>query len=68
MMSKSLVCAKEQSELRRVFAILLSCRRAVELVSGVLCPFRLRSETMEGRALERTDAKSFAVSMRVVPA
>ena len=68
MMPKSLVCAKEQSLLRRVFAILLSWRRAAELVSGVLCPFLLRSEAMEGRTLARADAKSFTVSMRVVPA
>ncbi len=32
MMPKSIVCAKEQSLLRRVFAILLSWRRAAELV------------------------------------
>jgi hypothetical protein len=51
MMPKNLVCAKEQSLLRRIFAILLSWRRATELVSGVLCPFRLRSEAMEGRTL-----------------
>jgi len=48
MMPKSLVCAKERSLLRRVVAILLSWRRVVELVSGVLWPFRLRSEAMEG--------------------
>ena len=36
MMSSSLVCASEQSLLSMVFAILLSWRRAVELVSGVL--------------------------------
>ncbi len=35
MMPKSLVCVKEQGLLRRVFAILLSWRRAAELVSGV---------------------------------
>ena len=51
MMPKGLVCAKEQSLLRRVFAILLSWKRAAELVSGVLCPLRLRSEAMEGRTL-----------------
>ena len=68
MMPKTLVFAKEQSLLRRVFAILLSWMRAVELVSGVLCPFRLRSEAMEGRTLARADAKSFAVMMKVVPA
>jgi hypothetical protein len=68
LMPKSLVCAKEQSLLRRVFAILLSWKRAVELVSGVLCPFRLRSWAMEGRTFARADAKSFTVSMRVVPA
>jgi len=62
------VCAREQSLLRRVFAILMSRRGAIELVSGVLCPFRLRSEAMEGRTLARADAKSFARSMRVVPA
>ena len=48
MMPSSLVCASEQSLLRRVFAILLSWRRAVELVSGVLCPLRLRWAAMEG--------------------
>ena len=64
MMPKSLDCAKEQSLLRRVFAILLSWRRAAELVSGFLWPFRLRSEAMEGRTLARADAKSFTVSMR----
>jgi hypothetical protein len=37
MMPRNLVCASEQSLLSRVFAILLSWRRAVELVSGVLC-------------------------------
>ncbi len=42
MMPSSLVCASEQSLLRRAFAILLSWRRDVELVSGVLCPLRLR--------------------------
>ena len=69
MMPKSLVCAKEQSLLRRVFAILLSSRRAAELVSCVLWPFRLRSEAMmEGRTLARAAAKSFEVSARVVPA
>ena len=68
MMPISLVCASEQSLLRRVFAILLSWRRAVELVSGVLCPLCLRWAAMEGRTLARADAKSFAVSMRVVPA
>ena len=68
MMPRSLVCAKEESLLRRVIAILLSWRRAVELVSGVLCPFLLRSGAMEGRSLARADAKSFALSMRVVPA
>ncbi len=68
MMPMNLVFAREQSFLRRVFAILLSWRRAVDLVSGVLCSFRLRSEPMEGRTLARADAKSFAVSMRVVPA
>jgi len=68
MMPKSLVCTKKQSLLRRVFAILLSWRRAADLVSGVLCSFLLRSEAMEGRTLARADAKSFAVSMRVVPA
>ena len=68
MMLRSLVCAKEQSLLRRVFVILLSWRRAVELVSGVLCPLLLCYEAMEGRTLARVDAKSFAVSMRVVPA
>ena len=36
MMPSSLVCASEQSLLRRAFAIFLSCVRAVELVSGVL--------------------------------
>ena len=36
MMPKCLVCAREQSLLRRVFAILLSWRRAAELMSGVL--------------------------------
>ena len=41
MIPRSPVCAREQSLLRRVFAILLSWRRAVELVLGVLCPFRL---------------------------
>ena len=66
MMHKSLVCAKEQILLKRVFAIFLSWRRATELASGVLCPFRLRSEAMEGRTLARADAKSFAVPMRVV--
>ncbi len=63
MMPKSLVCAREQSLLMRVFAILLSWMRAVELVAGVLRPFRLRSEAMEGRTLARADAKSFAVSI-----
>ena len=67
-MPKSLVRAKEQSLLRRFLAILLSWRKAAELVSGVLCPFRLRSDAMEGRTLARADAKSFTVSMRVVPA
>jgi len=67
-MPNNLVCAKEQSLLRRVFAILLSWRRAAELVSGVLCQFRLRLEAMEGRTLARADAKSFAVSTRVMPA
>ncbi len=68
MMPKSLVYAKKQSLLRKVFAILWSWRRAAELVSGVLCSFRLRSEAMEGRRnLARADAKSFTVSMRVVP-
>ena len=42
MMLSSLVCASAQSLLRRAFAILLSWKRAVELVSGVLCPLRLR--------------------------
>ena len=42
MMPSSLVCASKQSLLRRAFAIFLSWRRAVELVSGVLCPLRLR--------------------------
>ncbi len=46
MMPSSLVCASEQSLLRRVFAILLSWRRAVELVSGVLYPLRLRWAAM----------------------
>ena len=36
MMPSSLVCASEQSLLRRAFAIFLSWVRAVELVSGVL--------------------------------
>ena len=36
MMPSSLVCASEQSFLRRAFAIFLSWVRAVELVSGVL--------------------------------
>ncbi len=66
MMPSNLVCASEQSLLRRVFAILLSRRRAVELVSGVLCPLRLRWAAMEGRTLARAGVKSFAVSMRVV--
>ncbi len=68
MMPKSLVCAREQSLFMRVFAILLSWMRAVEFVSGVSCPFRLRSEAMEGRTLAMADAKSFAVSIGVVPA
>jgi hypothetical protein len=67
-MTPSLICAKEQSLLRRVFAILVSWRRAVELVSGVLWSFLLQSEAMEGRTLARAAAKSFTVSMRVVPA
>jgi hypothetical protein len=67
-MPRSHVRAREQRVLRRVFANLVSWRRAVELVSGVLYPFRLRSEAMEGRAVARAVAKSFAGSMRVVPA
>ena len=39
MMPRILVSAREQSLLRRVFAVLLSWRRAAELVSGVLCHF-----------------------------
>ncbi len=68
MMPSSLVCASEQSLSRRVFAILLSWRRAVELVSGVLCPLHLRWVAMKGLTLARANAKSFAVSMRMVHA
>ena len=59
MMPKSLVCAREQSMLRRVFSILLSWRRAVELVSGVLWPFvfvrrRWRGGPWRGRMRSRS--------------
>ncbi len=42
MIPSNLAWANRQNLLRRVFAILLSWRRAVELVSGVLCPLLLR--------------------------
>ncbi len=41
MMPSNLVCAIEQRLLKRVSAILLSWKRAVELVPGVLCLLRL---------------------------
>ena len=46
MMPSSLVCASIQSLLRSTFAILVTWRRAVELVSGSFCPFPLRVEVI----------------------
>jgi hypothetical protein len=59
-MPRSLVWAREQSSSSRVFAVRVSCRRAVLLISSVLWNFRFLVAAMEGRTL------ASAVAMRVV--
>jgi hypothetical protein len=39
MMPRSLVWAREQNLSSMAFAVRVSCRRAVLLISGLLCPF-----------------------------
>ena len=68
MMPRSLVWAREQSLSSRVFAVRVSCRRAVLLISDVLWPFRFLVAAMEGRTWANAVVKSDAVSLRVVPA
>jgi hypothetical protein len=68
MMPRSLVWAREQNLSSRAFAVRVSCRRAVLLISGVLCPFCFLVAAMEGRTWANAAAMSIAVSLRVVPA
>ena len=67
-MPRSLVCAREKSLSSRVFAVHVTCRRAVLLVAGVLWPFRFLVVAMEGRTLASAVAMSDAVSLRGLPA
>ena len=50
-MPRSLVWAIEQSLSNRVFAVRVSCMRAVLLISGVLWSFRFLVAAMEGLTL-----------------
>ena len=68
MMSRSLVWARAQNLSSSAFAVRVSCRRAVLLISGVLCPFCFLMAAMEGRTWTSAVAMSVAVSLRVVPA
>ncbi len=68
MIPRSLVWAREHSLSSRVFAVRVSCRRAVLLISGVLWSFRFLVAAMEGRTLASAIAMSDAVSLRVEPA
>ncbi len=68
MMPKSLVWARVQSLSRRVFAVRVSSRRAVLLISGVLWLFRFLLAAIDGRTLANAVAMLAAVSLRVVPA
>jgi hypothetical protein len=68
MMPRSLVWARAQNLSSSAFAVRVSCRRAVFLISGVLCPFCFLVAAMEGRTWANAVAMSVAVSLRVVPA
>ena len=46
----------------------VSCKRAVLLISGVLCPFCFLVAVMEGWTWASAVAMSVAVSLRVAPA
>ena len=49
MMPRNLVWAREQSLSSRVFAVYVSCKMAVLLISAVLWSFRFLVAAMEGR-------------------
>ena len=68
MIPRSLDWAREQNLLSKAFAVRVPCRRAVLLISGVLCPFCFLMAAMEGRTCDSAVAMSVAVSLRVVPA
>ena len=68
MMPRSLVWARVQNLSSSAFAVRVSCRRAVLLISGVLCPFCFLMAAIEGRTCDSAVAMSVAVSLRVVPA
>ena len=68
MMPRSHVWAREQSLSSRVFAVRVSCRRVVLLVSGVLWLFHFLVAAVEGHALASAVEMSDAASLRVVPA
>jgi len=67
-MPRSLVWAREQNLSSRDFAVRVSCRRAVLLLSGILCPFCFLVAATEGQTWASVVAMSVAVSLRVVPA
>ena len=68
MMPRSLVWARVHNLSSSAFAVRVSCRRAVLLISGALCPFCFLMAAMEGRTCDSAVAMSVAVSLRVVPA
>ena len=66
MMPRSLVWAREQNLSSSAFAVHVSCRRAVLLIYGVMCPFCFLVAAMKGRTWASAVAMSVAVSLRVV--
>ena len=68
MIPRSLDWVREQNLSSKAFAVRVSCRRVVLLISGVLCPSSFLMVAMEGRTCDSAVAMSVAVSLRVVPA
>jgi len=68
MIPRSLDWAREQNLSSKAFTVRVSCRRAVLLIPGVLCPLCFLMAAMEGRTCDGAVAISVAVSLRVVPA
>jgi hypothetical protein len=68
MIPRSLVWAREQSLPGRVFAMCVSCRRMILLISNVLRPSRFLVAAVEGWTLTSAVAMSDAVFLRALPA